>query len=64
MFPPYFFFYLFVGLGKQNAHTLHRQAGVAQWTGLTAVARGGVHTLHSGEAGVKLTLQKGKHECC
>lgn len=55
-------FYLFVGLGEQNAHTFHRQAGVAQRTGLTAVARGSVHALHSREAGVKLTLQKGGHE--
>lgn len=50
--------YLFVVLGVQNAHTLHRQAGVAQGTGLAAVARGGVHALHSREAGVKLTLQR------
>lgn len=53
-------FYLFVGLGVQNAHALHRQAAVAQRTDVTAEARGGVHALHSKEAGVKLALQEGK----
>lgn len=57
-------FYLFVGLGVQNTHTLHCQAGVAQWTGVTAEARGSIHTLHSREAGVKLALQKEGHEHC
>lgn len=60
--------YLFVGLGEQDAHTLHRQAAVAQRTGVAAVARGRVHALHSGETGVKLALQekkkKGGHERC
>ena len=52
--------YLFVGLGEQDAHTLHRQAAVAQRTGVAAVARGRVHALHSGETGVKLALQEKK----
>lgn len=56
--------YLFVGLGEQNTHALHWQAAVAQRTGVTAVARGRVHTLHSREAGVKLALQKGGWELC
>lgn len=50
--------YLFVVLGLQDPHPLHWQAGVAQRTGLAAVAGGGVHALHSREAGVKLTLQR------
>lgn len=53
--------YLFVGLGEQDAHTLHRQAAVAQRTGVAAVTRGRVHALHSGETRVKLALQ-GKKE--
>lgn len=52
--------YLFVVLRKQNPDSFHRRAGEAQWTGLAAVARGRVNTLHSREAGVKLTLQEGK----
>lgn len=52
--------YLFVGLRKQNADSLHRRAGEAQRAGLAAVARGRVDALHSGEAGVKLTLQEGE----
>jgi len=54
--------YLFVGLSEQNAHTLHWQAVVAQRTGVTAEARGSVHTLHSGEAGVKLALRNKKED--
>lgn len=52
-------FYLFVGLGEDRAHALHRQAAVAQRTGLAAVPRRRVDALHSREAGVKLALRRG-----
>lgn len=59
--PPYLFplSYLCVCLSEQNSHALHREAGVAQRTGVAAVARGSVHTLHASKAGVKLALQEG-----
>lgn len=59
MFP----IYLFVGLGEHGTHPFHRQAGVAQRTGLAAVPRRRVDALHSREAGVKLALRGGQATC-
>ena len=55
-------FYLFVGLCVYDAHTLYSQAGVSQRTRVTSEPRGGVHTIHSREAGVKLALQERRKE--
>lgn len=56
--------YLFVGLGEHDPHPFHRQAGVAQRTGLAAVPRRGVDALHSRETGVKLALRRGGRATC
>lgn len=52
--------YLFVVLGEHDTHPFHRQAGVAQRTGLAAVPRRRVDALHSREAGVKPALRGGQ----
>lgn len=52
--------YLFVGLGEHGPHPFHRQAAVAQRTGLAAVPRRRVDALHSREAGVQLALRGGQ----
>ena len=48
---------LLVGLSEQHADPLDGHAGVPHGAGVTAVPRGGVHTLHSRVTRVELTLK-------